>query len=452
MPSRARILGFFLITLFFSSWFLDQGQNANTVSRAATVAAVVEQGTLNIDRFAGLTNDRARVKDHFYSEKAPLPAFLVVPFHWLFHRACLIDSSGSDHMNVDLLRLGGFLCGSLPFALIVTLCWLQVMRTATTSNALFLTWATFFGSFLFVYCGSFFGHLMGAAFALSALVAMERGRYALAGALTGCAVLCDYPLIIFAGCWVLHLAISCYRNSTARPLFLFIGAAIPFAAALVVYNIAIFGAPLSVGYDHVDMYPSEDGSMIERLRPEALFGLTISPYRGLIPHMPLLVLGLLTWFLTGRRSRLRVGLTVALPAVLTLLFVCSVGMWWGGWAFGPRHLSTVAVLLAYRTLPSIAAFPWSRVPMMVLGLLGLSYTFMAKSTVWYSLPTEIRRPFSEVILPALERSEFTICQWPVVLGATPRVSTMLFLLCFGTALVLLNRAFKPTEHAPVPQP
>lgn len=449
MPSRARIVSFFLITLFFSSWFLDQGQNANTVSRAAAVAAMVEQGTMNIDAFAELTNDRAHIKGHYYSEKAPLPAFLVLPFHWLFHRTGMFASSGPDHLNVDLLQLGGFLCGSLPFAFIITLCWSHLMRTAPAANAVLLTWATFFGSFLFVYSGSFYGHLIGAAFALSALVAMERGRYALAGALTGCAVLCDYPLIIFAGCWALHIAIQCYRSSH-RPLLQFVGAGLPFAAALVLYNMAIFGSPLSVGYDHVDMYAPEGGSMIERLRPEALFGLTISPYRGLIPHMPVLALGLLTWYLTGRKWLSRMGLTVAIPAVITLLFVSSVGMWWGGWAFGPRHLTTVAVLLAYRTLPFIAATTWSRLPLLALGVLGLGYAFLAKSTVWYSLPTGILRPFKEIILPKLLEGGFTGSQWPIVFGVSPLLSTVLFLTTFSIALVRLDRAFKPTDHAPLP--
>jgi hypothetical protein len=453
MPLRSKAAVLFLVTLFFSTWHLDQGQNANAVSRAASVAALVEQGTWSIDAFADLTNDRARVNGRYYSEKAPLPALLVVPFHWVLRQAELIGMSDGDHINADLLRLGGALCGSLPFTVIVLLCWLNLQRRTGATRAFPLVWATFFGSFLFIYSGSFFGHLMGAAFALGALHALERGQHGLAGALTGCAVLCDYPLMLFAGCWALHLAFASYRSGgSPRALLRFVGAALPFAAALVLYNIVVFGSPFSVGYDHLDAYTSESGSMIEGLRPEALIGLTLSPYRGLIPHMPVLALGLVAWALAARKERYPVGLLVALPAVLTLLFVSSVGMWWGGWAFGPRHLTTVAVLLAYRTLPRIAALSWSRLPFILLGFIGLAYAFMAKSTVWYSLPTGILRPFSSIILPKLEAGGFTTSQWPVVLGASPLLGTVLFVLGFGVALVLLDRLFKPSDHAPLPLP
>lgn len=453
MPLRSNAAVLFLVTLFFSTWHLDQGQNANTVSRAASVAALVEQGTWSIDAFADLTNDRARVNGRYYSEKAPLPALLVVPFHWVLRQAELIGMSDGDHINADLLRLGGALCGSLPFTVIVLLCWLNIQRRTGATRAFPLVWATFFGSFLFVYSGSFFGHLIGAAFALGALHALERGQLGLAGALTGCAVLCDYPLMLFAGCWALHLAIASYRSGgSPRALLRFVGAALPFAAALVLYNIVVFGSPFSVGYDHLDAYTSESGNMIEGLRPEALIGLSLSPYRGLIPHMPMLALGLLAWALAVRKDRYPVGLLVALPAVLTLLFVSSVGMWWGGWAFGPRHLTTVAVLLAYRTLPRIAALSWSRLPFILLGFIGLAYAFMTKSTVWYSLPTGILRPFSSIILPKLEAGAFTTSQWPVILGATPLLASVLFVILFGLAFVLLDRLLKPSDHAPLPLP
>ncbi|MGV3636927.1 MAG: hypothetical protein ACO1NQ_04690 [Flavobacteriales bacterium] len=452
MPLRTKAAVLFVVTLFFSAWHLDQGQNANTVSRAASVAALVEQGTWSIDAFADLTNDRARVNGRYYSEKAPLPALIVVPFHWVLRQAGLIGTSDADHINADLLRLGGALCGSLPFAVIVVLCWLNLQRRTRVNSGVPLVWAMFFGSFLFIYSGTFFGHLMAAAFALGALHALERGKHGLTGALTGCAVLCDYPLLLFAGCWTLHLALTSYRSAgPPRALLHFVGGALPFAAALVLYNVLVFGSPFSVGYDHLDAYASESGNMIEGFRSEALIGLTLSPYRGLIPHMPVLALGLVAWALAARQ-RHPMGLLVALPVVLTVLFVCSVGMWWGGWAFGPRHLTTVAVLLAYRTLPRIAALPWSRVPFMVLGFIGLAYAFMAKSTVWYSLPTGILRPLSSIILPKLEGGSFTASQWPVVLGASALQGTVLFVCCFGIALVLLDRLLKPIDHAPLPLP
>lgn len=451
MSSRKQTIGVFLLTLFFSVWHLDQGPNANTVSRAAMVAAIVEQGTLRIDHFADLTNDRALVHGHYYSEKAPLPALLVVPFHACMNGIGLIADSTGERMDPGLLRLGGLLCGSIPFALIITLCWSQLLRR-TREQHLVLTWAMFFGSFLFVYSGSFYGHLIAAAFTLRALLDLEQGRMTRAGIFIGCGVLCDYPVVLFAGCWAVSLAMAAFKDhERVKPLLRFILAVTPFAIVLMIYNTFVFGGPFSMGYDHVDSYGSEGGGMIERLRIEALLGSTMSPYRGLLPHMPLLALGLLTWLLANRPRMPRIGLHVAAPVLLTVLFVCSVGMWWGGWAFGPRHLTTVAVLLAYRTLPRIVATRWARWPAIILGTVGLAYAFMAKTTVWYSLPTEVLRPFREVILPQFMNAGFTESQWPVGLGASPALASALFLITFALALFGLYRATRSSDHAPLPR-
>ncbi|MFN6115556.1 MAG: hypothetical protein ACK46C_06710, partial [Flavobacteriales bacterium] len=90
MPQCLRPLVFFLLALLLCSWHLDSGHNANTLSRAAMVAALVEHGTLQIDAYHTLTEDKALVKGHYYSEKAPLPALLVAPFWWAAYHLHLI--------------------------------------------------------------------------------------------------------------------------------------------------------------------------------------------------------------------------------------------------------------------------------------------------------------------------------------------------------------------------
>lgn len=454
MPNRAHVLCLFLVTLLLSSWHLDQAQNANTVSRAAMVAAIVEQGTLRIDAFAPLTGDKALIAGHYYSEKAPLPAFFVVPFHWVLFHLGAIAPSTPDHINVDLLRLGGFLCGSLPFAAIVTLCWLRLRRNAGGMAPTLLACATFFGSFLFIYSGTFYGHLMGALFLLLAYIALKEQRFAWAGALIACAVLCEYVLLLFAGCWLVALAWNAVRDRAQRMAVLrFIGGGLPFALFLLGYNLLLFGSAFSFGYDHVADYEPQNGSMIEHLHPEALWGLIGSPYRGLVPHMPLLALAVIAWAVAKPHWRSIVGPYAGLPVLLNVLFVCSIGLWWGGWAFGPRHLTAIAVLLAYATLPKLMTTRWAAIPAIVLGILGTLYVFAAKSTSWYSFPTDRRSPFFDVIVPAVHNGEWTEAQWPVLLGLSPFVATVLFVITFVAALFLLAwRERIRLVDAPVPLP
>jgi len=446
---RTFAVALFAITLILCSWFLDQAQNDNTVSRGATVAAIVEQGTVHIDAFAHLTGDKAEVDGHFLSEKAPLPAAIVVPFHAALHRPGLIGPSPTDHINVDLLRLGGFLCGSLPFALIVLLCWQRVQREQLQTPVAALVLVSFFGSFLFIYSGSFYGHLPAAFFLLAALVALERDRALLAGAMAGCAVLCDYPTAIFVLCWTADLVLTAWKDPTERrwqaPMRFLVGG-LPFGIALLIWNTALFNDPFSVGYDHVVGYRPEGGSILEKFKPEALWGLTGSSYRGLLFHMPVLIVALMIWLRSRPTLRTILDLRMTIPTLLTFYFVCSIGMWWGGWAFGPRHLTCIAVLLAYRGLPLIARIPWSRNAAYVLGALGLAHTFAAKCTIWYSQPTEAHHPISEVLVPALRTGAWSTFQWPVLAGLSAGEGCVLFILIFALTVLALQ-AFERRQLA-----
>ena len=62
-PWRVILASFLLLVL--SSWYLDASQNDNITSRAATVAALVEQGTFRIDRYQELTGDKAFYNGHY---------------------------------------------------------------------------------------------------------------------------------------------------------------------------------------------------------------------------------------------------------------------------------------------------------------------------------------------------------------------------------------------------
>src|SRR5271166_3628693 len=60
------------------------GVSVNPASRALTVLAIVEDGSLRADRWFGLTIDQAIVGGHVYSDKPPLSSLVVVPFYGLW--------------------------------------------------------------------------------------------------------------------------------------------------------------------------------------------------------------------------------------------------------------------------------------------------------------------------------------------------------------------------------
>src|SRR5204863_5078301 len=100
--------------------------------------------------------------------------------------------------------LGGIICGCLPFALIITLLWRRLRLQPTAFPPALLAALPFFGSFLFVYSGSFHGHLLAALFMLVAWQYRGKGSAFAAGFFAGAAVLSEYTLFVFPLAWLIQ--------------------------------------------------------------------------------------------------------------------------------------------------------------------------------------------------------------------------------------------------------
>lgn len=438
MPSLKHIVLFFLGALLLTSWHSDSGLNDNSTSRAAMVAALVKHGTLRIDAHHWSTGDKALIDGHYYSDKAPLPALLVTPIWWIADRSGMVRTR-SQCMPHALLQVGGFLCGSVPLAIIITLLWLRLRRSGVRAPAVLAVLALV-GSFLFVYSSSFYGHLPGALFLLLALIAAEKEGWLIAGAWAGAAMSCEYTLALFVPFLVLATRIPAPAAVLTRGLRMFAGAA-PFLVLLMLYNWRLSGDPFSPAYQHEANYTFMSESMgFGGPSLGALWGLTFSPYRGLFFYMPVLIAGVAAWLIArGTNVKRLFSGPVAWGVLLSVLAVSSYKMWWGGWAYGPRHLTAAAVLLAWRLLPAIGRTRWAWWPAGVLGVAGFVFAFMAKSTVWYSLPTEVRDPLAEEILPHFLHGDFTTMQWPVELGLPPAMATLLFPVVAAGVIFALDR-------------
>lgn len=438
----------FLLMLLLCSWHLDRGPNDNTMSRAAMVAALVEHRSLCIDPYHTHTQDKSLIDGRHYSDKAPLPALLVAPCYAVLVATGAVAPGPDGLLTPQLLMLGGFLCGSLPLALIITLCWRRLRRTAGTFSSALLTAVAFLGSFLLVYSGSFNAHLTGALFALLALMAVEDERPFLAGLWCGAAVLCEYPLAVLGGWWALRpLWGEGTWDRRVRTVVRFLAGGIPAVALLLAYNTVLTGSPFSIGYEHEAHYTFMHDSFGLALPSwSALWGLTFGGYRGLFVYMPVLVAGLVVWLPGVRRSQVWRHDPVLPAALLLLVVIASYRMWWGGWAFGPRHLTAVAVLLAWRWLPLVAAHRRMRLPVAALGLTGLGMAVAAKNTVGYAFPTEVLRPLRDRLWPAVRDGAWTDMQVPVSFGLTPAVSSALFVVALGAVLAFLWWWERPRPH------
>jgi hypothetical protein len=109
-------------------------------------------------------------------------------------------------------------------------------------------------------------------------------------------------------------------------------------APLALYNLLRFGSPLATGYA---IGSGEDFSGNPLV---GLAGLLISPYRGIVWFVPLIVPAVLLLPRAWRRAPAEVALAVGV-AVVTLATYAAWWTWWGGYTWGPRFLLPALPLL-----------------------------------------------------------------------------------------------------------
>ena len=121
-----------------------------------------------------------------------------------------------------------------------------------------------------------------------------------------------------------------------------------------------------------------------------------------------------------------------LPVVLIhFLVIAGYTMWWGGWAYGPRHLAASAVLLCYVGVPKIAlSTKWSYM-LVIASTIGFILALAAKSTLWYDLPTDITSPLTSLIMPNLMNGDFSDRYWIIdTLTISKKTATVLYIPLF----------------------
>jgi hypothetical protein len=413
LPRAGTLALLWLVTL---GWFVE-APSWNQNSRLALTRAIVEHGTTQIDAYHFTTGDKSRRDGHWYCDKAPGVSLLAVPPYAVFHalrRATGRPPPGVDVVPLDPLdralerapapdalapgdrlvfdpahRVALWVCrmasvGVLALVGGAALFLLLLARTGRRDVALAVaaTWA--FATPALPYGAAFYGHqaCAGALVAGFALVALApddrsgRGRLAaLAGALLGIAVVCEYPAAApAAAIWAWALARRGPKFAGAMAL----GAA-PLAALLAAYHAAAFGHPLATGYDFVDRPEFAQGMAVayglHAPDPRALLELTFGSYRGLFYVAPVSILAVwgLGAALVGDARRDETALAIAIVAYY-LGLNAGYYMWDGGAAFGPRHCVPMLPFLALGLAPALEAIPRAYG---VLAALSALYMFAA---------------------------------------------------------------------------
>jgi hypothetical protein len=369
-----RSLALYLLAFLFCVYAsVHQVNGYNDNSRLDLLHALVLQGRMQIDDYAGNTGDKATYLDHSYSDKAPATAFLALPafvigneVRVLLHQP--VDGEGwrlvswiTAAGSVGLLAALGTMCLFLLFARWMEKRWAIVAALGIGIGSLPFAYATMLMSHAGV-----FGLLSIALWALlddpnehfsvaapakpqlahgrlAAFLRRRATREIIAGLCCGLAIASEYTAAIGAGA-VLVLAIGRGWKSGLRVAL----AAVPPLLLIPLYSWLCFGTPMGLPYSHNDTFDGmKRGFFGISLTPDthALTDLLVSQYRGLFFWSPFLLLAFAGYPVLWKRNRLLCWCCILAP-LLSLLLISTYPYWHGGFALGARHLVASIPFLA----------------------------------------------------------------------------------------------------------
>jgi hypothetical protein len=411
-PTALAVLLFGVYAYFYQAG----GWNQN--SRFDLVRAIVEHGTLTIDRYEANTGDDAIFKGRYYCDKAPGASVLCLPTYAVMYAV----AGAPDPVPPGWLAWAAWLSITLTVGLPSALAAGFLIRlsarlglSSPEATAVALLWGL--GTMALPYATLLYGNQLAASLMLIAftlLVGVRQGKTATparmltSGALLGYAVATEYPAALIG----VPIAIYGLLAGGLRPARYAIAGGLVPIALLLGYHWAAFGSPLALPYDYSVWETPRTGWFMGIGAPhgEALKNIVFGAYRGLLYTTPWLAAAVPGTVALARRHG-REAL-VCVSAVLAFLWLnASIPPWDGGWAAGPRYLVPMlpflSVLAGGVLLPPsdggsgrtpARARVVARVLLVILGLFSIANMFAA-TAVKPEIPTAEKRPYADMIWP-----------------------------------------------------
>ncbi|MBX3015835.1 MAG: hypothetical protein KF832_30225 [Caldilineaceae bacterium] len=296
-----------------------------------------------------------------YSKKGPAPAVLAVPWY------LLLQTIARFQIGIGLVQ-GTLLWNGLITAVTAALLWLTTIRLGYRDRAGLVIALLFgLGTIAWPYATHFFGEPLSALSLLLAFygilsyrVSGKPGWMWLAGVGAGIAVgtvVAHSILLVGLG---LYWLIGSHTDLTAtdptvrwrawrRTLMAGVGLITPLLVVgllLLAYNFVRFGAFFDTGY-HFDR-----GEGFTAALSAGLWGLLISPYRGVFWHTPLFLTAVFFFPAFWRRHTAE-GTVILVLSLLLIGLYSRWWMWWGGFAWGPRFLVPLTPFWIITLAPTI---------------------------------------------------------------------------------------------------
>jgi hypothetical protein len=353
----------------------------------------------------------------------PGVAFLAFPFFLPFVLA------GADPLNLGLLVRVGHVAAATIEVIATLLLWSLMRRFVSARWALALVLLYFFGTSVRTVASQALWQHAGVhlAIAVALWLVISTRQTALWRELAA-GVALGYGTVVrqTTGLLVPFLPAARIRGTVLA----IIGAAIG-VTPLLVYNALAFGNPLEQGYG---TKPFDTSPLV------GLYGLLVSPSRGLFVYEPYLVFAFATVVLLrpGRDFLELRLLSLVYAWAATAILYSTYAEWWGGRVFGPRFLDDLAPLLFALLAWGIGHGLLARWPARVLFwvcaawslLIFQAAAFVYDQNTWDLSPTNVNFDPSRLF-------DWSDPQWLFVLRSLPEGGARVIVAAGLSALALL---------------
>lgn len=315
----------------------------------------------------------------------------------------------------------------------------------------------------FAYANAFYGHQLSAAllFAAFYLTLHTQGKLSISqllcsGLLLGYSVITEYPTVLMAGIIFLYTFYWLQRQGRWAHIFYVMLTGGIVAVGWMLYNTLIFGGPLSLGYEHSELWTGQhETGFMSLTMPhwDALWGITFGQFRGLFTLSPWLILALPGLFFWWRAGQSRSAWWTSVACILSMgLFNASSGMWWGGFAVGPRYLLPALPFLAVGTAFAFMQWQNRRWFRWIAGLLlcGSGLLVWGLSLAGQAFPPDtLYNPLIEYALPNWQQGNIAR-NIGTVLGLDGMSSLLPLLMLVAIGSWLLNMIVQDNPQASRP--
>lgn len=403
-----------------SSLYFFTGGGANQAAHFCVVRSLLEEGTVRIDSYYGITQDVSIVDGHRYSNKTPgLPIF-ATPF--VATARAVVRAFGMDTTSERALfwmaRVAIFFGSTVPATAIVLLIYSLSRRFgASLGAAVFAALGFALGSPAWSYGTIFWAHCLTGSCLLAgyaSAVLLEDSTSAerdlqcgmASGLFAGWAVLTEYHALGAAA------IIAGFALWNARPggrlrirrvaAAVAAGGSVP-ALLLMGYQFAAFGSPFRLSYQTTITADVHQEGFLGLTFPKLniMRELMVGEYRGILPSAPVLVVAIAGLFILGRSlPRRPAALAAGGIFIYYFLFNSSLYFWAAGWTFGPRYLFPGMTLLAVGLAPAWDAVGRAGRPLLACLGLGSVFLNLVAVSVQPFAPEGLQHPIQKLYLPA----------------------------------------------------